>query len=175
MTRTHAMIGAMLLMLSAHAGAQTITNPSQLIFTASPDHAATDMGVQVVSSYAVDWIVSGQSNAAQTINIGKPAPTATGDITVDLSAMRQALTVSPGTYVLRVTAIGPGGSANSGVSVPFVMRARAPTAPGQPRLQTSSAQQLKDQGAKLSMSRSRSVTDVGTLFIKQLNGFDANK
>ena len=90
-------------------------SPTSVIFNASPDHD-TD-----VTSYSVAVFRSGDDPAtaapAATRNIGKPAPSSSTEITVDISDLVNPLPA--GTYFAVVTAIGPGGSAASTPSANF--------------------------------------------------------
>lgn len=126
------------MLLSGITEAQTLTNPATLVFTASADHDATDMGTAILSDYAVEFLNS-VNDSVGLVAVGKPTPGTNRDITVDLAAIRGKLTVAPGTYTLRVLARGPGGQNLSPLSVPFRLAPRAPAAPGAPRLAGSSA------------------------------------
>jgi hypothetical protein len=83
--------------------------PRQVVFSASADHAS------LVTSYLLEVFASGAnpstSAALASSNLGKPAPAANGDITVDRASFFSAL--APGTYVATVSAIGSGGSSRS--------------------------------------------------------------
>jgi len=83
--------------------------PRAVTFTASVDH---DTLVQnyVLEIYAIG-ATPGTSAPLATTNLGKPIPTATGEITVDLPAFFQAL--PPGTYLAAVVAVGQGGIGRS--------------------------------------------------------------
>ncbi len=77
------------------------------------DHAT------LVTSYELRIFASGADpNTATPIatsDLGKPAPDASGDITVDRAAFFSAL--APGNYIAAISAIGTGGTTTStGVS-----------------------------------------------------------
>jgi Big-like domain-containing protein len=82
--------------------------PTAVAFHASADHAT-------VTSYRLDIFASGANPATATpvvtANLGKPAPDANGDITVNEATLFKALAV--GNYQATVTAIGSGGSSRS--------------------------------------------------------------
>lgn len=89
--------------------ATTTTPPRAVVFHASADHAT------LVTRYELRIFASGANPATATplatSDLGKPAPDASGDITVDRATFFSTLTV--GSYVAGVTAIGSGGSATS--------------------------------------------------------------
>ena len=74
-----------------------------------------------MNSYVVEFFVSGANTSTgtpvRTVDVGKPAPV-NGEISVNASATIQALPA--GSYVSTVRATGPGGSARSAPSQPFV-------------------------------------------------------
>jgi hypothetical protein len=78
-------------------------------FTASTDHETN------VTSYLFEVFVRGVDlgvlSAVTLSDLGKPVPAANRDIVVDRTALLSALL--PGTYVVMVTAIGPGGRTSS--------------------------------------------------------------
>ena len=80
---------------------------TRVAFTASTDHDT------VVTSYLLEVFASGADvNTASPIaskDLGKPAPDANRDITVDETAFFNAL--APGSYIVTVSAIAPEGSA----------------------------------------------------------------
>ena len=90
------------------------TPPRLVVFTASTDHATN------VTSYLLEVFASGANpNTATpvaTSDLGKPAPAANNDITVDRSTFFSGL--APGNYLATVSAIGPGGRTRS-ASVSF--------------------------------------------------------
>jgi len=83
--------------------------PTGVVFRASADHAT------MVIRYELRIYASGAdpstATALATSDLGKPAPDAAGDISVDRSAFFSAL--APGNYVAAVAAIGSGGSSTS--------------------------------------------------------------
>lgn len=85
------------------------TPPRLVVFTASTDHATN------VTSYLFEVFASGANPSTATpiatSNLGKPAPAANNDITVDRSSFFSAL--APAAYVATVSAIGPGGRTRS--------------------------------------------------------------
>lgn len=108
--------------------AQTV-NPRSVAFTASPDHATNIGGVDILTSYQLDVMVSNSTGAlAFTKGLGKPTPDATNTITVTVP---EFVTQARNTYVAIVSAVGPGGSTKSVPSDPFVSTG-PPTAPGKP-------------------------------------------
>lgn len=114
------------LLLAAGVSAQTVVNPSKVVFTASPDHSAVVSGVAVLTNYQLDVMKDTATGAlAFTQGLGKPTPSATNDITVTVA---QFLTMGNGTYVAKVSAVGPGGANASAPSNPFV-KTGAPAAP----------------------------------------------
>jgi hypothetical protein len=88
--------------------------PRWVVFTASPDHNT------LVTSYLFEVFASGANpetaTPLATSDLGKPAPDASNEITVDRAAFFNAL--APGTYVATVSAIGTGGRGRS-ASVTF--------------------------------------------------------
>jgi hypothetical protein len=87
--------------------------PRAVTFTASVDHAT------LVINYVLEIYKSGATIGTTApvaaSDLGKPAVDANGDITVDRSALFQALPV--GNYFATVTAVGAGGNSRStGVS-----------------------------------------------------------
>lgn len=111
------------------------TNPTSLVFTASPDHAIVVNGTPVLTRYDV-VVKDGQGATVATVPLGKPTPAAPvppatiGDITVPATPMNAALTRS-GTYTATLVAVGPGGSTSSVPSDPFPFWA-PPAATGKP-------------------------------------------
>jgi regulation of enolase protein 1 (concanavalin A-like superfamily) len=95
--------------VSVTVSTSTSTPPRLVVFTASSDHATN------VTSYRFDVFTStanpNTATAVATANLGKPAPAANNDITVDQSTLFSNL--APGSYIATVTAIGPGGSTRS--------------------------------------------------------------
>ena len=90
------------------------TAPRAVSFTASADHA-TNVTHYVLAVYAATANLATATPIA-TSDLGKPAPDATGTITVDRASFFSAL--ATGNYQATVTAVGPGGQTPSG-SVAF--------------------------------------------------------
>jgi regulation of enolase protein 1 (concanavalin A-like superfamily) len=90
------------------------TPPRYVVFTASTNHATA------VTNYVFDVFASGANPSTATpvatSDLGKPAPAANNDITVDRATFFSGL--APGNYVATVTAAGPGGRTRS-ASVTF--------------------------------------------------------
>jgi hypothetical protein len=86
-----------------------------VVFNPSSNHDTN------VSSYIVEFFVSGANTSTatpvRTVDVGKPNPVST-EIRVDVSSTVQAM--AAGTYVSTVRATGPGGTARSAPSAPFV-------------------------------------------------------
>lgn len=119
-----------LLALPTLASAQT---PWQVSFPANPNHATVAQGADVVQSYQlVVTLQGGSALAPQTL--GKPAPT-NNTITVNVDNYLNALPA--GTYTAVIRAVGPGGSAVSPDSVPFVLTIPAPGPQGAPTVSKS--------------------------------------
>jgi hypothetical protein len=91
------------------------TMPTRAAFTPSSNHATA------VDRYVIDFFTSGvdptQANPVAAVDVGKPA-IVDGQCSADISAAILALPA--GTYIATITAIGPGGSAQSSPSAPFV-------------------------------------------------------
>ena len=95
--------------VSASGGTSTTA-----VFQASADHAS-------VTSYLLEVFANGADpdtdTAVASSDLGKPAPDGAGDISVDRTAFFDSL--AAGTYVVTVSAMGPGGPARSN-AVTFV-------------------------------------------------------
>jgi len=91
-------------------GTAPVPAPRAVVFGASPDHHTS-----AVTSYVLDVFVAGADPSTATplasSNLGKPAPAANNDITVDRLAFFIAL--APGAYTATISAVGPGGRARS--------------------------------------------------------------
>ena len=89
--------------------------PGRAIFTPSSNHATS------VDRYVIDFFPSAADPAAAnpvaTVDVGKPA-ILNGECTADVS--QAVASLAPGTYVVTVTAMGPGGTARSAASPVFV-------------------------------------------------------
>lgn len=120
-----ALLTAALLLASAPAQAQTGT--WMLTFTASTDHNRVEYNNPVVDHYELMVSPSDGTGGGFTKNLGKPTPSATNDITVNINT--EVLALNPGDYVGRVKAVGVGGEAVSNPSSPFLLRVSAPSAP----------------------------------------------
>lgn len=94
-------------------GSSTTSAPRAVSFQKSADHAT------LVTSYRLDVFASTANPSTATpvksVNLGKPAPSSTGLITVDQSSFFSAL--APGSYLATVSAIGSGGSSRSAAVV----------------------------------------------------------
>jgi hypothetical protein len=113
---------SVVLLLSAGAGvnrvsAQTVTNPRVIEFSPSAEHnAILPDGSPTVSRYDLGFYYKGASQPFQTNSLGKPAPTSSGRISLDLTRTLTSWPLPGGMlYEARVSAVGPGGS---GVSAP---------------------------------------------------------
>ncbi len=93
--------------------AQTI-NPTAAEFSPSPDHNTT-----AVSSYQIEFYLSGASAPFSSATLGKPAPQSNGTIRVDLTTIFLGWPVPGTVYTATVAAVGPGGSARSAPSNTF--------------------------------------------------------
>lgn len=108
------------LLLSALADAQTITNPTKVVFTASPSHAAVDR-------YELRHFLVGGTAPVQVQNLGKPTPDATNTITAPITALPISTTNQYYAKVAAINAIGEGVSTASAESYFFVGAPEAPT------------------------------------------------
>jgi chitodextrinase len=81
----------------------------RVAFTASADHSTN------VTSYVLEVFANGANpdtaTPLATSDLGKPAPTASNEIIVDRTTLLGGL--APGSYVITIRAIGPGGSTRS--------------------------------------------------------------
>jgi hypothetical protein len=115
-----------LLCLASTVSAQVV-NPTAAQFTASVDHALLVGGTAIVTSYQLDTMTGTATGAlAFSVNLGKPTPGASNLIAV---AVPQLAALANGTYVVTVSAVGPGGAGKSAPSLPFsrIGPAAAPT------------------------------------------------
>jgi len=121
------------ILLSAPLSAQVVITPTSTVsFAASPDQAVTVGGVAVVTDYTVRVLAVGSSTVVFSRSIGKPTPDATNAITVPIGWTAAQIAALPsGTYILVTTVTGPGGTADSMPSDPFVVLT-SPRAPGKP-------------------------------------------
>lgn len=115
-----AIVAAGVLMVApAWAGAQTVTNPTGVAFTASADHAT-------VTGYTLGFFATGATNPIQEVTLGKGTPDAQQVITAAIDSKPLGF----GTYTARVRAVaGAQSSPWSGDSNPF---SRVPLTPGVP-------------------------------------------
>lgn len=117
--RTILLALAACVLIASGASAQTVTNPTGVMFTASADHAT-------VTAYSLGFYATGATSPVQEVNLGKGTPDAQNVI----SASIDSKPLSFGTYTARVRAIaGTATSAWSPDSNPF---SRTPLAPGAP-------------------------------------------
>lgn len=103
----------------------SVPGPSALEFQPSPDHDALDpKGAPIVQRYVFEVYRIGGSVPVETIDLGKPSPTADGVLHVDLSSLPMRSLV-PGTiYEATITAVGPYGSGASARSNRFIFNRR---------------------------------------------------
>jgi len=121
----------LLLLCSWPALAQT---PPRAVFVASSDHAVDVGGTPLVTTYQLDVMIDTATGAlAFSKSLGKPTPNAQNEISVSLP---EFVTLPNKVYVATVSAIGPGGTARSEPSDPFVWLSRPPAQPGKPRVES---------------------------------------
>jgi hypothetical protein len=114
-------------LLTVSASAQVIVNPTKVDFPASPDHAVTFGGVDVVTKY--ELVIARQSLPAvpvSTTDLGKPTPVA-GIVSVPIPSGLPNNTI----LLATVRTVGPGGTTPSVASDPFGV-VGAPAATGKP-------------------------------------------
>lgn len=122
-------IFALALFVAAPLSAQTVSNPTVVSFTASPDHSVVVSGVPVLDRYELNTMIGTSTGALSwTQDLGKPTPTSTNTIEV---AVPRFATLSRGTYVVTVSAVGPGGVTPSAASDPFLVTG-SPAGVGKP-------------------------------------------
>lgn len=112
------MLSLALVGFAAAASAQTVVNPGHATFIASADHATVVGGIPLVDHYDLQLVST--SGLAFTQGLAKPTPDANGIITVALSSGFIAAMVKNALYTATVAAVGPGGTAPSAASSPFV-------------------------------------------------------
>jgi regulation of enolase protein 1 (concanavalin A-like superfamily) len=115
---------ALLLLAAALApsvtAAQTVANPTTLVFTPSPDHEARlSDGRLKIDYYRFDVYAVGASQPFQSTDLGYPTPAADGQIYYNFSSAIASWPLPGGNYEARVSAVGPAGSGTSAVSNPF--------------------------------------------------------
>jgi hypothetical protein len=116
--------------LGQPVAAQPLTvSPTTLTFAASADHTVVVGTLALVTTYHIQ-IFDGPTQVSLT-NVGKPTPNAANDITVPLGGLGL-----PKNKILTavVVAVGPGGTAGSTPSNPFVFLV-APAPAGNVRVQ----------------------------------------
>ena len=115
----HAFIILLVLASVIALSAQTVVDPQFVEFTPSSDHntLASD-GTPLVQRYSLSLFVVGSSVAFDTMDLGKPTPTA-GVIRVDFLPLRHSVPTPGVVFEARVTAVGPGGSTASTLSNGF--------------------------------------------------------
>ena len=107
-------LGILVVLCPAAAGAQSIVNASRVEFTPSAENNAVDTdGIPIVSTYSLRLFVAGGVTPVETVDLGKPAPDPDGLIRIEFVS-RLVTPPTPGTiYEVIVSAVGPGGSADS--------------------------------------------------------------
>ena len=114
------LLAASLLILAATAvGAQTVTNPTGVTFTASTDHAT-------VTGYSLGFFASGATTPTQEVNLGKGTPDAQNTIAAAIDSKPLGF----GTYTAKVRAVA--GRLSSPWSDPSNPFSRVPGQPGVP-------------------------------------------
>jgi hypothetical protein len=106
--------------LTAVAQAQPLVNPDTITFTASADHDRVVNGQAVLDVYTL--LIGPGSQPDQIVRttvIGKPTPTAAGDI--DAGLLADLMHLPSGLYVASIRATGPGGWNTSLLSEPFAV------------------------------------------------------
>jgi hypothetical protein len=99
--------------------AQTVVDPRFVEFAPSPDHnTLAPNGTPLVQRYSLSIFAVGSSVAFDTMDLGKPAPSA-GVIRVDFLPLLHAAPTPDVVFEARVTAVGPGGSTGSTASNGF--------------------------------------------------------
>ena len=124
----HAFIILLVVASAIALSAQTVVDPRYVEFAPSPDHStlATD-GTPLVQRYSLTVYPVGSSVAFDTMDLGKPTPSA-GIIRVDFLPLLHSAPTPGVVFEARVAAIGPGGSTASTVSNGFSFQAAcAPT------------------------------------------------
>ena len=116
------------LLLPASVSAQVIVNPTQVEFSASPDHAVSFGGLALVTKYELVITRQGLPTlpVVPVVDLGKPTPTA-NLITVSMPGGLPNNTV----LVATVRTVGPGGTTPSVASDPFGV-VGPPAAAGKP-------------------------------------------
>ena len=111
----------LVLLLSATAPAQVVSDPRIAEFDPSPDHWQTlDSGDPAVVRYELGVYMVGASTPFATVDMGKPLPDADGKIRYDFASGVAGWPLTGSYYEARVSAVGPDGAALSEPSNPFV-------------------------------------------------------
>ena len=115
----HALVIVLVVASVMALSAQAVVDPQFVEFTPSTDHntLASD-GTPIVQRYSLTFYPVGSSVAFDTMDLGKPTPSA-GIIRVDFLPLRHSVPTPGVSYEARVAAIGPGGSTASAVSNGF--------------------------------------------------------
>lgn len=110
---------------SALAQTAAVTDPRFVEFNASPDHNVNlSDGTAMVTRYELQFFQLGAAQPAQAIDLGKPAPDATGLIRLDLTSLLSSWPAAGVVYEARVVAVGPRGVGTSTPSNTFVFSAQ---------------------------------------------------
>ena len=122
----HAFIILVVLASTIVLSAQTVVDPQYVEFTASADHdAVASDGTPLVQRYSLSIFAVGSSVAFDTVDLGKPAPSA-GVIRVNFIPLLHTQPTPNVVFEARVTAVGPGGSTASSTSNGFSFQATPP-------------------------------------------------
>jgi hypothetical protein len=109
-----------LLACASLAGAQPLSDPNFLEFTASADHDALDSsGQPLVIRYDLLLYVVGSATPIQVVSLGKPTPDPAGTIRLPLNTILTPLPAGGLTYEVRVAAVTAGTSSPSPPSNSF--------------------------------------------------------
>ena len=105
----------------SRAAAQTVVaNPTTLVFTPSADHEARlSDGRLKIDYYRFDVYAAGASQPFQSTDLGYPTPAADGQIYYNFASAIASWPLPGGSYVARVSAVGPAGAGTSASSNPF--------------------------------------------------------
>ena len=114
-----ALAACVLIVAAPAAGAQTVTNPTGVTFTASADHAT-------VTGYSLGFFATGATTPTQEVTLGKGTPDAQQTITAAIDSKPLGF----GTYTARVRAVA--GSLSSPWSADSNPFSRVPVTPGVP-------------------------------------------
>jgi hypothetical protein len=113
---------------SSSAFAQTVTNPTVVNFTASPDHNTVVGGIPLLDHYDLLLITGGTTVTAFTQGLAKPTPNASNVISVPLSSGFVAAMTPNTLYTATLNAVGNGGTSSAPADRPFARL--GPPAPG---------------------------------------------